>query len=130
MRIAIPLKNGIFSRHFGQSDAVAIYEVNVETKRVVCQEIQSRNCEGCQGLPNWFAELNINRVLVAGLGQGALNGLTARHIEVTSAPRHDNPDEIIKAYLADSTYKAPNVCAGHSHSHGHDHDHDHSCHSH
>ncbi|QQE10370.1 hypothetical protein JD969_12765 [Planctomycetota bacterium] len=121
MRIAVPLKNGIFSRHFGKSDAVAIFDVNVETKRVTCQEIQSRNCDGCQGLPNWFAELNINRVLVAGLGQGALNGLLARNIDVSSAPRHDNPNDVINAYLADPTPKQPKVCAGHSHGHGHDH---------
>ena len=126
MRVAVPLKQGIFSRHFGQSDAVAIYDVDFENKQILSQSVQERTVDGCSGLPNWFAELNVNRVLVAGLGQGALNGLTMRNIEVVAAARHDNPDEVIAAHLEAPSQKEPNVCAGHSH-HGHGHDHGHGC---
>ena len=123
MRIAIPLKKKKFSAHFGQSDAIALYQVDLESKAVTESQIQPRTADGCAGIPNWLASLNVDRVLVAGLGQGALNRLLQNNIEVYAVHRAiPNPDEIIAAHLDDQSQKEPRVCAGHSHSHSDDED--------
>ncbi|WP_145073933.1 NifB/NifX family molybdenum-iron cluster-binding protein [Poriferisphaera corsica] len=120
MRIAIPLKNNIFSRHFGKSDALAVYTID-DNNAITNSETLPRTIDGCSGLPTWISSLNIDLVLVGGLGQGALNGLLARNIQVKPASPQDDPAQIIAQHLAAPSSADLSVCPGHDHPHHCDH---------
>ncbi|WP_432798831.1 NifB/NifX family molybdenum-iron cluster-binding protein [Poriferisphaera sp. WC338] len=113
MRIGIPMVDGALSQHFGQMDRLAVYEVSggkVQSKQIYVRE----SAEGCHRLPRWIKSLGVQRVLVGGLGQGALNGLVGRGIEVGSAAgSSDEIDEVMATYLESGVVDEVRVCQGH-----------------
>jgi len=124
MRIAIPLKDGIFSRHFGQSDAFAVYEVSDDTDTAHQPQVHNRGSGGCESLPNWIASLGVNRVLVAGIGGGAIQGLAHEGIEIMPAVDLDQPDDVLAMHLKNPQAGDVAPCSAHGHHHnGHQHRH-------
>ncbi len=127
MRIAIPMKEGIFSRHFGQSDAFAVYDMSDDGASISGKAVHGRGSGGCESLPKWIAELGVNRILVAGIGGGAIEGLAREGIEIMPAADLDKPDDVLAAHLKAPQSGEVTSCSEHGH-HGHGHQHRHCRH--
>ncbi len=127
MRIALPLSNGQFCRHFGRMDGVALFDVDGQG-RITQSLTRSRPSSGCESLPRWLASLEVRRVLVGGIGGGAVQRLSEHRIEIAAAQATgDDPEALVREHLADGRLLAPEPC--HAHHDHHDHD-DHHCRAH
>ncbi|MFP4144814.1 MAG: NifB/NifX family molybdenum-iron cluster-binding protein [Phycisphaeraceae bacterium] len=124
MLIALPLAGGEFCPHFGRLDQIAVFDVHCLSgpppEPLACHD---RPRTGCDSLPGWFEQLGVDRVLVAGIGAGALHRLQAAGIETAGVDQpHVDPVRVLADHLAQGASQPPAVCSAHEvgdHQHHH-----------
>ena len=122
MKIAVPLREGRFCEHFGGAEAFGLYEVD-EPSRAISNRLLSAPPEHGRGVfPMWLRQQGTNLVLAGGMGPRAA-GIFAHHgIEVVLGVEGEDPEEIVRRYLAGTIQTTGEVCRDHGfHDCGHDH---------
>ncbi|NBC10164.1 MAG: hypothetical protein GVY24_00320 [Planctomycetes bacterium] len=119
MRIAIPLSGGVFSAHFGRSDAVLLCEADPATRGVDRRRRLERPKMGCDALPAWLGELAVDVVVCGGMGAGAREGLARRNIRVSAGHVGDDLEAVIASFLDHPEGLPQTPCRHEDHEHHH-----------
>ncbi len=120
MIIAVPIRDGKFSPHFGGADTFAMYTVDFELKDVAGPRLTPPPEHGRGIFPAWLRQQGVEAVLAGGMGPRAAQMLTAYGIDVVTGAVGDDPETLVRCYLDGTLTTSGELC----HDHGfHDCDH-------
>jgi predicted Fe-Mo cluster-binding NifX family protein/predicted RNA-binding Zn-ribbon protein involved in translation (DUF1610 family) len=108
MRVALPLAEGKLSMHFGHCEAFALFDVT-DGRISSRQDVPSP--EHQPGLlPKWLAEKEANVVIAGGMGARAQGLFAEQGIKVVVGAPREEPEQLVKAYLAGTLVTGGNIC--------------------
>jgi len=110
LRIAIPVVEGHLSAHFGHCEEFAIYNVDIENKKIVSQESTPPPPHEPGVLPAWLSEKGVNMIIAGGMGSRAQQIFVEEGIQVVVGTPAEGSDEIIRAYLNGTLASGENIC--------------------
>ena len=108
LKFAIPFTNNQVSDHFGHALEFCIIEV--ADRRILSQTRLTSPVHEHGVIPAWLNELGITHVFANGIGQKAIDLLTAYQIEVIWGVPDDAPELLVKAYLDSQLVPGVNLC--------------------
>lgn len=111
-RIAIALEGEMISQHFGHTEQFCIIEKEAG-KFMNTGNISIQNGD-CHSIPLFLQQHQINRLVVGGIGQGAVERLQQANIEVICGAQ-GSLSSIIEALEKDSLKSTDPLCSGHGH---------------
>ncbi|MCR5770455.1 MAG: FKBP-type peptidyl-prolyl cis-trans isomerase [Butyrivibrio sp.] len=117
MKLAVTYAGGEIFQHFGKTEEFKIYEI--EDNKVVSSTVIGNEGLGHESLAGLLAEQKVEKLICGGLGQGALNALSASGIEVISGAEGD-ADAAVFAYL-NGELESRGVNCDHHHEEGGEH---------
>jgi len=124
MRIAIPLTEGLLSRHFGRCDQVAFFEVD-EHGAILHREDLAPPRHQVGSLPRFVAANGATVVLGGGIGTRAIQQFELQGISVVVGCSGTDPSKLAQSYRAGILEADTNECDRHKRpQHGED-----SCHN-
>lgn len=122
MRIAVPIQQGRFSQHFGGAEAFGFYSIDTVNRTFAERELESPPEHGRGVFPMWLRRKGATVVLAGGMGPRAIDMLGRHGIEVVLGVRGDDPDTVVRSYLAGTLEASGEACHDHGyHDCGHDH---------
>lgn len=134
MRIAVPITNGQFSQHFGQSTGFWICDAQQNPPALSSgKELPMPEGGGCGVIPAVLSQAGVNVVIVGGIGAGAVQNLQQFGIDAVVGVAPASPQQLAMDYLAGRLSSSGQMCQQHeSHGqHGHDDHHGHgACYRH
>lgn len=110
MKIAVPLVNGQFCAHFGQSDEFALFEVDDAGRAVLSRRDLPAPVHAHGTFPAWLAAQGATHVLVGGMGAHAQELLAAAGVSVVAGVVPDLPEALVAAYLSGRLATGANTC--------------------
>jgi predicted Fe-Mo cluster-binding NifX family protein len=122
MKIAVPVtdKNQI-NGHFGHSDSYGVYTI---TDKNEIRDVKSINApEGCgckSDIADKLASDGVTHMLAGGIGDGAMNVLNGRGINVIRGCSGD-ATEVVKLFLSGLVEDSGESCLHHEGHHNHEH---------
>ena len=122
MIIAVPLREGKFSSHFGGAEAFVFYTVDDAAKEVANRSVAAPPEHGRGIFPVWLSKQGVTTVLAGGMGPRASGMLTGQGIDVVLGAAGDDPDAMVRAFLEGTLSFSGELCHDHSfHDCGHGH---------
>lgn len=121
MKIAVAAVDEKVSMHFGKCKNFMVYEV--ENNNIINSEkiMSPGHVHGL--LPEFLGNMEVNLVISGGMGQGAMNLLKQKKIEVITGANGLAKDAV-ESYLRGELESSGAGCMGHGH-HNHKHEHHH-----
>ncbi len=110
MKIAIPLADGMISRHFGHCEHFALFEVDPGCGKIIAHERIDAPQHEPGLLPVWLKEKGADVVIACGMGMRAQSLFKDNGIEVVVGAAHDVPETIVMSYLAGNIVTGENIC--------------------
>lgn len=124
MKIAVAAVDEKVSMHFGKCKNFMVFQV--ENNELISSELVMSPGHVHGLLPELLGDLGVNVVISGGMGQGAMNLLKQKEIEVITGAKGLAKDAV-ESYLRGELQSSGAGCKGHGH-HGHHHHHDHGGH--
>ncbi len=122
MKIAVPVHQGRFSAHFGGAEAFALYAVDEASGTIGERVLEALPEHGRGVYPMWLQQQGATVVLAGGMGPRASDILARHGIEVVLGIEGDDPDAVVRSYLAGTLETTGEICHEHGyHDCGHDH---------
>ncbi len=113
MMIAVPIREGRFSSHFGGAEEFALYTVD-ETKRKVTEHNHVSPPEHGRGVfPMWLRKQGVTTVLAGGMGPRASGVFNGHGIDVVLGAEGDDPENMVQAYLDGTLTFSGELCHDH-----------------
>lgn len=114
MKIAIPTKkDNRIDEHFGHCEFYTIYTVSEENKITEKQTLPSPAGCGCKSnIASDLSEMGVQVMLAGGIGQGAINKLSAYNISVIRNCKGE-VDDLVNDYLAGNLKDGGVNCQAH-----------------
>jgi len=123
MMIAVPIREGRFSSHFGGAEAFALYIVDDESREVSEQCLAAPPEHGRGVFPMWLRKQGVTTILAGGMGPRASNILVGHGIDVVLGADGDDPETMVRAYLDGTLSFSGELCHEHGfHDCGNHHD--------
>jgi len=94
-RIAIPVVEGHLSAHFGHCEEFAIFDVDLEKKKIVSRETAPAPPHEPGLLPRWLGEKGVNVIVAGGMGSRAQQLFAESGISVSIGAPADDPEKIV-----------------------------------
>jgi len=110
MRYAIPIKGGKLSSHFGPCETFTLFDVDENTKEIVGHEEVPSPGHEPGVLPAFLAEHGASVIIAGGMGSRAVTLFEDNRIQVVLGAPEDDPEIVMKAYLAGTLATIDNVC--------------------
>ncbi|VGO22375.1 NifB/NifX family molybdenum-iron cluster-binding protein [Pontiella sulfatireligans] len=110
MKIAIPTVNGRLNMHFGHCVAFTLLDINPESKTITATTELDAPPHEPGLLPPWLAERGVNMIIAGGMGQRAQQLFNAQNIEVIVGAPAEDPETLVKAYMAGALEPGQNAC--------------------
>jgi len=110
MKIAIPVAQGKLYPHFGHAEEFALVEVDEQKRTIRSCEFRVPPPHEPGVLPRWLQEQGIRVLIAGGIGRRAQELLARAGIEVKVGVISEEPDALVRDYLAGSLRSGPNVC--------------------
>lgn len=107
-KVAVPVAGGILCNHFGHCEQFALLEV--EGGEIRSTEFHTPPPHEPGVLPRWLADLGVNLIIAGGMGQRALGLFADKGITVITGAPNQEPETLVKNYLAGDLVTGPNVC--------------------
>ena len=124
MMIAIPIREGKFSSHFGGAEAFALYTVDEASREVSEQNLAAPPEHGRGVFPMWLRKQGVTTILAGGMGPRASNILVGHGIDVVLGADGDDPEAMVRAYLDGTLTFSGELCHEHGfHDCGNEHGH-------
>lgn len=122
MKIAVPLRDGRFSSHFGGAEAFALFTVDEASREVSEKNLAAPPEHGRGVFPMWLRQLGVTTVLAGGMGPRASNIFAGHGIDVVLGAAGDDPEVMVKQYLEGTLEASGELCHDHGfHDCGHHH---------
>lgn len=118
MKIAVTYANGMIFQHFGKSEFFKIYTTD-DNGEITSFEVVSANGQGHGALANVLVEQGADILICGGIGEGAVNALAEKGIEVYGG-NSGNADSVVVKFLAGTLEKKAVSC-------NHHHNEEHTC---
>lgn len=113
MKIAVPIREGRFSSHFGGAEAFALYTVD-ENRRKVSETCLAEPPEHGRGVfPVWLGKQGVTTVIAGGMGPRASNIFVGQGIDVVLGAEGDDPETMVRAYLDGTLSTSAELCHDH-----------------
>ena len=113
MMIAIPIREGKFSSHFGGAEEFALFSVD-EDSRKVTERLKVAPPEHGRGVfPMWLRKQGVTTVLAGGMGPRASDIFTTHGIDVVLGAEGDDPEIMVRAYLDGTLSSSGELCHDH-----------------
>lgn len=130
MKIAVPVTNeNQINGHFGHSDSYGVYTITEKNEILDVKNINAPEGCGCKSdIATSLAEDGVTLMLAGGIGDGAMNMLNGRGINVIRGCAGD-ATEVVKLYLSGLVEDSGESCNHHEHE-GHHHHEGHEGHNH
>ncbi len=109
-KIAIPVVEGHLSAHFGHCEDFAIFDVDLENKKIIGQEKVPSPPHEPGLLPRWLAEKGVNVIIAGGMGMQAQQLFAESGISVSIGAPADDPEKIVISYMNSSLELGDNTC--------------------
>ncbi|MEA1971222.1 MAG: iron-sulfur cluster carrier protein MrpORP [Thermodesulfobacteriota bacterium] len=109
-KIAIPVVEGHLSAHFGHCEEFAIFDVDLENKKIVGQEKAPSPPHEPGLLPKWLAEKGVNIIIAGGMGTQAQQLFANSGITVSVGASADDPEKVIISYMNNALELGGNTC--------------------
>jgi len=118
MKIAVPTKeNNQIDAHFGHCEFYKIYTVSDQNQVISEERLDSPQGCGCKSnIADTFKSIGITIMLAGGIGNGAINNLKARGVDVVRNCEGD-VTEIVTKYLAGEVKDGGSNCSAHEDGH-------------
>ena len=113
MMIAVPIREGSFSSHFGGADAFALYTVDETNREVTEQNLTTPPEHGRGVFPVWLRKQGVTTILAGGMGPRALNILVGQGIDVVLGADGEDPETMVRAYLDGTLTFSGELCHEH-----------------
>ncbi|MCK4913211.1 MAG: NifB/NifX family molybdenum-iron cluster-binding protein [Planctomycetes bacterium] len=110
MKIAIPIRDGKLSQHFGHCEQFAIIDIDNDSKNIKSNELLKPPAHEPGVLPKWLAELNVELIIAGGMGMRAHQLFTQNNIKVVVGAADDEPENIVSQYLSGQLQCGENIC--------------------
>lgn len=110
MKIAIPVTNGKLSMHFGHCEQFAIFDVDLENKKITGQDLQTPPPHEPGVLPQWLSGMQVELIISGGMGRRAQQLFEQNNIEVIVGASDVPPQEIIEQYMSKELQTGQNIC--------------------
>ncbi len=110
MKIAVSFENGKVFQHFGKTENFKVYEI--EDGKIMKAEVIGTEGAGHEALADFLKEKGVDTVICGGMGNGALEALSAAGIDVAVGASGD-ADEAVEAFLAGNVYSQEANCHEH-----------------
>ena len=110
MLIAIPLAQGKLSLHFGHCDQFAIYEIDIDSKKVMSRNDQTPPTHASGVYPQWLCSIGVNVIITGSMGQRAQQLFAQNGVEVIIGASADRLEELLLAYLQGTLVTGNNIC--------------------
>lgn len=116
MKAAIPYRDGEVFGHFGRTETFKLY--NIEDGKVASSVLMDTGGEGHGALAGLLKQQGVSILICGGIGQGAIDALSAAGIEVY--PGETGPCDGLAKALAEGTLEKKDTvaCAHHHHAAG------------
>jgi len=114
MKVAVPLRENRFSTHFGGADAFALYTVDEVKREVGPRQLAAPPEHGRGVFPMWLRQQGATMVLAGGMGPRAANIFSQHGISVLLGVSGDDPDDMIRQFLAGTLESSGELCHEHS----------------
>ena len=111
MQVAIPTVDNQLARHFGHCQEFTIFDVDAETGSVKGSRKTDPPPHEPGVLPRWLNEQGVDVVLAGGMGRRAQGLFAENDIEVVVGAEPEEPETIIRQYLAGELATGANPCA-------------------
>ncbi|MGB5445252.1 MAG: NifB/NifX family molybdenum-iron cluster-binding protein [Psychromonas sp.] len=110
MRFAIPVIDGKLTMHFGHSQFFMVIETD-DDGLIIKEEQLTPPAHQPGVLPDWLAkEQNIDVVLVAGIGGGAIDIFNKLGVQVITGCDEKSAQELVADYYAKNLESGGNAC--------------------
>jgi ATP-binding protein involved in chromosome partitioning len=109
-KIAIPVVEGRLSAHFGHCAEFAIFDVDLETQKIIGQETLPAPPHEPGLLPRWLGEKGVNVIIAGGMGARAQDLFAEQGIAVSTGASGDLPDKIVLSYMNNTLELGNNTC--------------------
>lgn len=119
MRIAIPLRDGLLSDHFGDSSHVAFFDVNQAAKTTLRRQDLPTPPHRPGVLPAWIAQQGANVIIAGRMGERAQALFASNGILVVAGASAQPPEQAVMDWLQNKLLTNLVPC-GHDH-HGGEH---------
>ncbi|MDD4664243.1 MAG: NifB/NifX family molybdenum-iron cluster-binding protein [Caldisericia bacterium] len=114
-KIAIALEGEEVSQHFGHTTQFCVIELEAgkanQTGNISLQD------GDCHSIPVFLHQNQINKLVVGGIGQGAVERLQEANIGVICGAQ-GSLSETIEALEKNSLHSTESICSGHEHGEG------------
>jgi len=128
MRIAVPMSNGQFSQHFGQSSGFWVCDAQQDPPAVSGgKELAVPREGGCGAIPGLLAGAGVDLVIAGGIGGGAVQNLQRVGIKAVAGAAGGSPEALVMAFLRQQLVCTGDTCHHHDDHGGHAHG---TCHGH
>lgn len=117
-KIALPVVRGRFSSHFGGAEGFAIFTVDEENGQVIERTDHPAPPHSMGSFPAWLAGQNVDAVIAAGMGPQAVQMLRASGVEVVLGAAGDDPEAMVRAFMAGELTATGESCHDHGHHQG------------
>lgn len=127
MRIAVPVRDGVLSEHFGQSPQVVMLEVDPQARTIISQTTLALPAHAPGAIPQFIIDQKADLVLTCGVGQRAVIMLADAGVRVIDGVTVEAPRKLTEDLLHDRLVVHRNTCSHQHHTCDHDHDHHQAC---
>ena len=110
MKIAIPVTNGKLSLHFGHCEQFAIFDVDLDNKKITEQDMLIPPAHEPGVLPQWLSGLQVELVIAGGMGQRAQQLFAQNNIELIVGAVDTTPKELLEQYMNNELQTGQNIC--------------------
>lgn len=110
LKIAVPVVGGRLSAHFGHCEEFVLFDVDMEGKKILSQEMAPAPPHEPGLLPVWLKEKGAHLIIAGGMGSRAQGLFTEKGIDVIIGASSDNPEEVVKDYLNGNLKTGENIC--------------------
>jgi len=113
MKIAVPIREGKFSSHFGGAEEFALYTVD-DSGRNITGRLRAAPPEHGRGVfPMWLRKHGVTTVLAGGMGPRASDIFASHGIEVVLGAEGGEPEVMVQAYLDGTLAFSGELCHDH-----------------
>ncbi|HBX52581.1 MAG: dinitrogenase iron-molybdenum cofactor biosynthesis protein [Bacteroidetes bacterium GWF2_33_38] len=113
MYIAIPTRETVVDDHFGHCEYFTVYNVDNNNQIVSHEIVPSLQGCGCKSnIASVLADKGVTLMLAGNIGQGAINVLANRGIQVVRGCS-GNTQKVVEDYLSGSLLDSGKTCSSH-----------------